>query len=52
MEVEITGKKKEGQPMKSWEEHINKDLEWYDLRREDVYGWNKWWVWIKAKTTC
>ena len=42
MEVEITGKRKKGQPRKSWEECIKKDLERYGLRREDVYDRKKW----------
>ena len=37
MEVELTGKKKKGQPRKSWEECIKKDLEQYGLRREDEF---------------
>ena len=31
MEVEITGKRKKGQPRKSWEECVQKYLEWYGL---------------------
>ena len=50
MEVEITGKRKKGQPGKSWEECIKKDLEGYGLRREDVYNQiKKWQQQIKAK---
>ena len=37
MEHEIPGKRKKGQPRKSWEECIKKDLERYGLRREDAY---------------
>ena len=37
MEVEKTGKRKKGQPRKSWEECEKKDLERYGLRREDAY---------------
>ena len=36
MEVETTGKRKKGRPRKSWEECVKKDLEQYDLRREDM----------------
>ena len=36
MEVEITGKKKKGQARKLWEACLKKDLEQYDLRREDL----------------
>ena len=35
MEIKITGKRKKGQPRKSWEECV-KDLKQYGLRREDV----------------
>ena len=42
MELEITGKRKKGQPRKSWEECINKDLERYDLSREDAYDPEIW----------
>ena len=38
MEVDITGKRKKGQPGKSWEECIKKDLEGYGLRRQDAYN--------------
>ena len=48
MEVEITGKRKKGGPRKSWEECV-KDLERYDLRREDAYGRKKWREQIRAK---
>ena len=41
-ELEITGKRKKGQPRKSWEECINKDLERYDLSREDAYDPEIW----------
>ena len=36
MEIKITGKRKKGQPRKSWEECVKKDLKQYGLRREDV----------------
>ena len=36
MEVEITGKRKEGSTKKSWEECIKKDLEQYGLKIENV----------------
>ena len=50
MEVEITGKRKKGQPGKSWEECIEKDLEGYGLRRQDAYNQiKKWQQQIKAK---
>ena len=48
MEVEITGKRKNGRPRKSWEECVKKDLERYGLRREDAYE-RKWREEIKAK---
>ena len=38
MELEITGKRKKGQPRKSWEECVKKDLERYGLRREDAHN--------------
>ena len=47
MEDEITGKRKKGRPRKLWEESI-KDLEQYDLRREDVYDRQKWQEQIKS----
>ena len=37
MEFEITRKRKKGQPRKSWEECVKKDLERYGLRKEDAY---------------
>ena len=49
MEIEITGKRKMGQPKKSWEECIEKDLEYYGLRREDAYNQEKWGEQIKVK---
>ena len=42
MEVELTGKRKKGQPMKSWEESVKKDFEEHGLRREDPYDQKKW----------
>ena len=42
MEVELTGKRKKGQPSKSWEESVKKDFEQYGLRREDAYDQKKW----------
>ena len=50
MEVELTGKRKKGQPSKSWEESVKKDFEQYGLRREDAYDQKKWWEQIKTKT--
>ena len=41
VEVEITGKKKKGQPRKSQEQCVKKDLEQYSLRRENVYDQEK-----------
>ena len=41
MEVQIAGKRKKGRPRKSWEECIKKDLERYDLKREDAYDRKK-----------
>lgn len=41
-EIEITGKRKECQSRKSWEECMKKDLERYSLRREDAYDQKKW----------
>ena len=38
MEVEITGKRKKGRPIKLWEEYVKKDLEQYGLRRKDVFN--------------
>ena len=38
-----------GQPKKSWEECIEKDLEYYGLRREDAYNQEKWGEQIKVK---
>ena len=35
-EDEITGKRKKGQPKKSWEKCVKKDLGQYDLKRENV----------------
>ena len=49
IELEITGKRKKGRPRRSWEECVNKDLERYGLRREDVYDREKWREQIKAK---
>ena len=49
MEHEIPGKRKKGQPRKSWEECVKKDLERYGLRREDAYDRVKWREHIKAK---
>ena len=51
MEVEITGKRKKGQPRTFWEDSIKKDLEWYGLKREDAYNWKKWQKQIRAKIT-
>ena len=41
MELEMTGKMKKGRPRKLWEECIEKNLEQYGLRREDVYDRGK-----------
>ena len=49
LEVEITGKRKKGRPRKLWEECIKKDLEPYDLEREDPYDRKKWQERITAK---
>ena len=49
MEFQITGKRKKGQPRKSWEECINKDLERYGLSREDAYDPQIRWDQIKIK---
>ena len=38
MEVEITGKRKKGRPIKLWEEYVKKDLEQYGLRRKDAFN--------------
>ena len=37
MKVEISGKRKKGQPRKLWKDFIKKDLERYGLRRDDAY---------------
>ena len=50
MEVKITGKRKKGQPRKSWKECIKKDLEQYGLRREDAFDQKKWQGRFKAKS--
>ena len=42
MELEITGKRKKGQPRKSRKECVKQDLEQYGLRREDAYNQQKW----------
>ena len=39
IELEMTGKRKKGQPRKLWEEC---DLEQYGLRRKDAYNQEKW----------
>ena len=49
MELEIIGKRKKGRPKKSWEECVKKDLERYDMRREDAYDRKKWRERIKEK---
>ena len=49
IEAEITGKKKNGRPSKSWEECVKKQLGRYGLRREDAYDRKKWQDRIKAK---
>ena len=49
MEVEITWKRKKGQPRKSWEECVKKDLDQYGLKREDAYDRKKWREQIRAK---
>ena len=49
MELEIIGKRKKGRPKKSWEECVKKDLERYDLKREDAYDRKKWRERIKEK---
>ena len=49
MEVEISGKRKKGQPKKSREEYLKKDLEQYSLIREDAYNQKKQKDQIKAK---
>ena len=49
MEVEINGKSKKGQPRKSWEECVKKDLERYGVRRGNVYDRKKWRERIRAK---
>ena len=49
MELEIIGERKKGRPRKSWEECVKKDLERYDLRREDAYDRKKWRERIKEK---
>ena len=41
IEVEITWKRKKGQPRKSWEECTKKVLERYGLRRKDACDRNK-----------
>ena len=51
MEVEITGKRKKGQPRKSWEECIKKNMEQYSLRREDASNQKKWQERIRPKIT-
>ena len=38
MEVELTGKRNNGRPRKSWEDCVKKDLEQYGLGREDTYN--------------
>ena len=48
-EVEITGKRKDGRPRKSWEECLKKDLERYGMRREGAYDRKKWREQIRAK---
>ena len=50
MELEITWKKKKGQPRKSSEECVKKDLERYGLKKEDAKDREKWQEQIKAKT--
>ena len=49
LKVEITGKRKKGQLRKLWEECTKKDLEQYDLRREDAYDRKKWRERVRAK---
>ena len=36
IKVEINWKRKKGQPRKSWQECLRKDLEQYGLRRENL----------------
>ena len=50
VELEITGKRKTGQPRKSWAEWVKKHLGQYGLRREDAYNREKWREQIKAAT--
>ena len=42
MKVEITGKRKKARPVKLWEEWVKKDLERYDLTKEDPYDRKIW----------
>ena len=49
MEVEITRKRKKGQPRKLCEEYVKKDLKRYGLRREDAHDQKKWRERIKVK---
>ena len=42
MEVEITGKRKKGQPSILWEEYVKKDLEQFGFIRKDAYNQKKW----------
>ena len=46
--VEMTEKRKKGQPRKLWEECIKKDLKRYGLRREDAFDQKKWQEQIRA----
>ena len=49
MKVELTGKRKKVRPKKLWEKCIDKDMEWYGLRRNDACGQKKWQERIRAK---
>ena len=49
MELEITRKRKKGWPRKLWEQCLKKDLDPYELRREDVHDWEKWEEQLKAE---
>ena len=39
--LEITGKRKNGQPRKLWEEYVKKEMKQHGLRREDAYNKKK-----------
>ena len=49
VELEITRKRKKSLPRKKQEQCIKKDLEQYNLRREDAYDQEKWQDLVKAK---